>query len=112
MQKILSLILLSTLITLSGCAAALVGGAAAGGYLVGKDERSARTVAGDASISTAIKSKLLANRYINGFKIDVDTYDSVVTMTGTLNSNFSKEQALKAKLETTSFDLISDLYKF
>lgn len=108
MKKLLVLTVFAFTVTLSGCTAALIGGAAAGGYMVGKDERSAKTVAGDASIGSAIKTKLLANRYVNGFKIDVDTYDSVVTLTGTVNSNFSKEQALKIAKETRGVSNVVD----
>jgi len=108
MKKTIYLFSISFVLALSGCTAALVGGAAAGGYLIGKDDRSAKVVAGDASISTAIKTKLLANRYINGFKIDVDTYDSVVTMTGTVNSNFSKEHALNVANKTRGVAKVID----
>ena len=100
LKKCVLSIVLSMSMVLTGCTAVLIGGAAAGGYMVGKDERSASTVASDASITTAVKTKLLANKYVNGFKIDVDTYSSVVTLTGKVNSKFSQEQAIKIASET------------
>ncbi len=91
-KKIVSA-LLSVCLLSSGCAALVIGGAAAGGYAVAKDERSAKQIADDASITAAIKSKLLADKYVKGFAIDVDTYNRVVTLHGELTSNFSKERA-------------------
>ena len=93
MKKTLLITLFSINLLLSGCAALVIGGAAAGGYAVAKDERSAKQIADDASITGAIKSKLLADKYVKGFSIDVDTYNRVVTLNGNLTSNFSKERA-------------------
>jgi len=109
MKKISLIILLSFVISLSsGCTALLLGGAAAGGYVVGKDDRSAKRIADDASITGAIKTKLLTNRYVNGFKIDVDTYNAVVTLTGTVNSNFSREQAIGIANNTRGVGSVED----
>jgi len=108
MKKILSTFLIASLILCSGCNALLLGGVAAGGYVVGKDERSAKRIADDASITGAIKTKLLTNRYVNGFKIDVDTYNAVVTLTGTVNSNFSREQAIGIAKNTRGVGDVTD----
>ena len=77
----------------SGCAAIVIGGAAATGYAVGKDDRSAKRIADDAGITAAVKTKFLADKYVKGLSIDVDTYVGEVTLTGTANSNFSIERA-------------------
>jgi osmotically-inducible protein OsmY len=44
---------------LGGCVAAVVGGAAAGGYYVGKDDRSAERIAADAAITADVKARLI-----------------------------------------------------
>ncbi len=93
MKNTLLIALFSISLLLSGCTALVIGGAAAGGYAVAKDERSAKQIADDASITGAIKSKLLADKYVKGFSIDVDTYKREVTLNGELTSNFSKERA-------------------
>ena len=100
MKKSIVIILLSSCLLFSGCAALVIGGAAAGGYAVAKDERSTKQIATDASITTAVKTKFLADKYVKGFSINVDTYNSVVTLTGELSSNFSKERAAELASNT------------
>jgi osmotically-inducible protein OsmY len=48
----------------------------------------------DAAVTTAIKSKLLADQTVSGMKIDVDTRDGVVTLTGQVASAAAKEHAI------------------
>ena len=76
----------ATALALSGCAAALIGGAAAGGYYAAKDERSASQIAQDGAITTAVKSKLIADREVKALDVNVDTYESVVTLRGEVHT--------------------------
>lgn len=69
---------------LQGCVVAAVGGAAAGGYYVGKDERSAEQIAKDAAITAEVKSLLIAEPGIRALDINVDTYNSEVVLKGTV----------------------------
>lgn len=71
---------------LGGCAAALIGGAAAGGYPAGKDKRTAARIADDSAISSAVKSKLIADREVKALDVNVDTYEGVVTLRGEVGS--------------------------
>jgi len=48
----------------------------------------------DASITTKVKSKLLADPDVSGLRIDVDTLDGVVTLSGTVGSAAEKMRAL------------------
>ena len=48
----------------------------------------------DAAITTKVKSKLLADPDVSGLRIDVDTLDGVVTLTGTVSSSAEKTHAL------------------
>lgn len=68
--------------SLCGCVAAVVGGAAAGGYYAGKDERSADRIAQDAAITADVKARLIAEPGIRALAINVDTYDGQVTLKG------------------------------
>ena len=49
----------------------------------------------DAEITTAVKTKLLADKTVGGLKIDVDTDHGVVTLTGPVSSAVERNQALK-----------------
>ena len=48
----------------------------------------------DASITTKVKTSLLADPDVSGLRIDVDTRDGVVTLTGTVSSSAEKSKAL------------------
>jgi hyperosmotically inducible protein len=57
-------------------------------------------VLSDAEITTAVKTKLLADKTVGGLKIDVDTSDRVVTLTGPVKSAAERNQALRLARET------------
>ena len=90
-MRILLVILVGLMI--SGCTALMVGGAAVGGYQVGKDERPASVVASDSTITTKIKSKYVADSVVSVFNIGVRTYNGSVTLTGTVGSIIARNQA-------------------
>lgn len=82
---------------LSGCAVAMLGGAArsgsgasAPGSAAGK---SAPQPASDSSISTTVRSRLSANSTLKTLKIGVDTHDGIVTLTGQVNTLAAKSAA-------------------
>ena len=79
-------IALLTLVLLSGCTALVIGGAAVGGYQLGKDERPASVVASDSAITTKIKGKYVADSIVSVFGIGVRTYEGTVTLTGSVGS--------------------------
>ncbi|MBT8096159.1 MAG: BON domain-containing protein [Woeseia sp.] len=87
------LILLVGVLALPGCAALMVGGAAAGGYQLGKDERSAGQVTRDGATTTKIKSKMIADKVVNAFSINVDTYADRVTLRGSVGSYAARKRA-------------------
>ena len=49
----------------------------------------------DAGITTEVKAKLLADTNVGGLKIDVDTRDRIVTLTGTVRTEAEKSKALE-----------------
>jgi osmotically-inducible protein OsmY len=53
------------------------------------------TVLTDAEITTAVKTKFLADSKVGGLKIDVDTSHGVVTLTGPVNSVAEKNEAVR-----------------
>jgi len=62
----------------------------------------------DASITSAVKTKLLADTKVGGLKIDVDTTDHVVTLTGPVNSVEEKNEALRLAKNTTGVKRVVD----
>lgn len=88
-----TLILLTAALLSTGCTALMVGGAAAGGYQLGKDERSAGQVTRDGATTTKIKSKLIADKLVNAFSINVDTYANRVTLRGSVGSREALNRA-------------------
>ncbi len=80
------LLFLVAALALSGCTAAAVGGGAAGGYKVATDERSAGEVLDDATITTRVKTALIAEKTVKARNIDVDTLRGVVILSGFLDS--------------------------
>ena len=63
------------ILTSLGCAAAVVGGGATGGYAVGTDERSASTMLDDAAITAKVKTELIGDKNVKARNIDVDTVE-------------------------------------
>src|ERR687892_729842 len=54
----------------------------------------------DAGITTAVKSKLVADDTVKAYQIDVDTERRVVTLTGDVQTTLARDQALKLARET------------
>jgi hyperosmotically inducible periplasmic protein len=79
------------------------GDAAAGGNAPNPEpDRSAGQVIDDASITAAVKTKLLADSMVGGLKIDVDTRNGVVYLTGDrMKSQAEIDQAIKLAKETS-----------
>jgi hyperosmotically inducible periplasmic protein len=71
----------------------------------------AGAVATDAAITTAVKSKLLADPAVGGLKIDVDTSGGIVTLTGTVASRAEADQAVKVARGTDGVDRVVDNLK-
>ena len=80
---------------LTGCVPILIGGAAAGGYYIGQDERSAARIAEDGAITTRIKTRLVGDKYVDALAINVDTREGVVTLHGAVATRFERDQAEK-----------------
>jgi hyperosmotically inducible protein len=97
------------LLMLSGCTALLVGGAAVGGYQVGKDERPAGVIASDSAITTKIKGKYAADSVVSVFSIGVRTYEGNVTLSGTVGSYAARNQAEQLAKQTSGVIAVNNL---
>ena len=65
----------------------------------------------DAAITTAVKTKLLADTSVSGLKIDVDTTDGVVTLTGAVPTAAEKNRAMELTRETKGVKSVRDKLK-
>lgn len=65
-------------------------------------------VTADAAITAAVKTKLLGDTAVRGLKIDVDTKDNVVTLTGNVRSAAEKAEALRLARTTTGVKSVVD----
>jgi hyperosmotically inducible periplasmic protein len=54
----------------------------------------AKNATSDAMVTAAVKSKFLADTSVSGLRIDVDTADGVVTLTGTVPSKAEIDRAI------------------
>lgn len=94
-SNIVILILLCSFCFINGCGPLLFGAGAAGGYIIASDERSIGQRVDDGVITTRVKSKLLADQKVKGLKIDVDTLEGEVTLTGIVSSEEEAERAIE-----------------
>lgn len=63
---------------------------------------------GDAGLTTSIKTKMAADSMVGALRIDVDTEDQIVTLTGDVKSQAEKDQALKIARETEGVKSVVD----
>lgn len=89
------LFLLAVLAGLPGCAALVVGGAATGGYYVGKDERTVGEISSDATITSTINTRFVQDDLVSAMDINVDTYRGVVTLYGQVKSQAVANRAVQ-----------------
>lgn len=71
----------------------------------------AKGAAIDAAITTAVKTKLLADTSVSGLKIDVDTNAGVVTLNGSMSSRMEADHAVKLARETDGVKRVVDHLK-
>ena len=109
MTKVLDFATIVAVLMLSGCTAMMVGGAAVGGYQLGKDEREPGVVASDTAITTKIKGKYVSDPVVSVFNIGVRTYEGTVTLSGTVGSIRARNQAETLARETGGVKTVSNL---
>jgi len=90
---------LAACLVLPGWVPVRIGGAAAGGYYLGKDDRDPTQIAADSSITAKIKSRFLGDKYVGAFDINVDTHNGEVTLYGDVTNTIAREQAAKLAAE-------------
>jgi hyperosmotically inducible periplasmic protein len=71
----------------------------------------AGSAAGDASLTAKVKAKFLADTSISGLKIDVDTKNDVVTLSGTVPTAAEKRHAVEVARATDGVKSVVDNLK-
>jgi hyperosmotically inducible protein len=85
---------LLSLLLLDGCVLAVAGAAGAGGYAGAKDRRDFGTIVDDAAITTRINSSYVTDELVSVIDIDVDTDKGIVTLTGQVDDEDTRRQAI------------------
>ena len=71
----------------------------------------AGSAVGDAALTTKVKTKFLADTAISGLKIDVDTKNDVVTLSGTVPTAAEKRKAVEVAKATDGVKSVVDNLK-
>jgi hyperosmotically inducible periplasmic protein len=78
----------------SGCAPAVIGGGAAGGYKTATDERTVGNIIDDTTVATRVKTALIREERVKARNIDVDVLEGRVTLTGVVDSQAEASRAV------------------
>jgi hyperosmotically inducible protein len=95
MKHYLTLFWVFFTLTVTGCAAAVVGAGATGGYKVATDEREAGGIWDDAEITSKINAELLKDPLTTATQIDVDTLEGNVFLAGVVETEQESERAVE-----------------
>ena len=90
-----SLLTLTFILTLAGCAATTSNGPTAAGYTVAPKERPLGQIASDTWITTRLTSLYLTHKRINGWAIDVDTHHAEVVLEGRVKNQDAEDLAVR-----------------
>jgi hyperosmotically inducible protein len=93
MKRYLSICWIFALLVATGCGPAIIAGGATGGYKTATDERTVGRVLDDATITTKINAELVKDPVAKARRIDVDTLDGVVTLTGVVETSEEAKRA-------------------
>jgi osmotically-inducible protein OsmY len=88
MRQLVTVLALASLPVLYGCVAAAVGGAAAGGYLVGEDRRSASVLTDDQGIELRAGNRIGEKH--GGAHVNATSYNRLVLLTGEVPTEEAK----------------------
>jgi osmotically-inducible protein OsmY len=77
----------------------------------GDTARDVGNAMGDAGITAAIKTKMLADTTVSGLKIDIDTTDGVVALKGDVSSAAERARAIEIAKATDGVKSVKDQLK-
>lgn len=100
MRKLFTVLLLASLPVFYGCVAAVIGGAAAGGYVLGEDPRSAAVQADDKAIDFRVSNRI-GEKY-PGAHMNASPYNRLVLLTGEVPTAEAKADVEKITREVAN----------
>ena len=92
----------------TGCTAALIGGAAGGGYAVATDERQTGRMADDSTITTRINKAMVKDDLVKAYQVDVDTVGGHVTLTGVVKTREESRRAVQIARQEAGVKSVRD----
>ena len=95
MNRYFCLLMVSVMFLATGCTAALIGGAAGGGYAVATDERQTGRMMDDSTITARINSAMIKDDVVKAHQVDVDTIGGHVTLTGVVKTRKESRRAVQ-----------------
>jgi hyperosmotically inducible protein len=95
MKVYLKVLIIVAAISLAGCTPILIGTGATGAYKVSSDERTMGDMWNDPAITAKVKTELIKDTTIQGRKIDVDTVEGVVTLSGVVRTRAEADSAVR-----------------
>lgn len=102
-ERYISLMVLFLIPPLSGCVAVAAGAAAGGatGYYISKDDdRASPQVSEDNAIAGRVRDRFAQDSELTAMKLDVDSYDNVVTLRGDAPNEMLAERAISLARST------------
>lgn len=93
MRLFITLLMLVSLPLIHGCAAVAIGGAAAGGYMLGEDRRTVGTITEDQSIEFKAGNRI-DEKYKNAH-VNVTSYNRLVLLTGEVPDQAARDDIEK-----------------
>lgn len=94
--------------SLAGCTPILIGTGATGAYKVSSDERTMGDMWNDPAITAKVKTQLIKDTTIQGRKIDVDTVEGVVTLSGVVRTRAEADYAVKIASMVSGVKRVTD----
>jgi hyperosmotically inducible protein len=95
MKRYFGLLAVFLMFFTAGCTAAVIGGAAGGGYAVATDERKTDRMVDDSTITSRINTAMVKDDLVKAHQVDVDTVDGHVTLTGVVKTAEEAKQAVQ-----------------
>ena len=94
MKPVLKSFMFMALFLMIGCAPVVIGAGATGGYKVATDERGIGRIWDDSAITAEINAELIKDPAIRARKIDVDTIDGHVILTGIVSTERESKKVI------------------
>jgi hyperosmotically inducible protein len=108
MKRYLGVLSALALFLTTGCTAALIGGAAGGGYAVATDERQTDRMVDDSTITTRINQAMVKDDLVKAYQVDVDTVGGHVTLTGVVKTRQESRMAVQIARQEAGVKSVRD----